>query len=256
MMMPGETLGIAVREGYRATVDGAPVGGRWVAPPRAGNHRLVVRSADGSAVRRVTIFVLAPAKRIDARGYLEGYRIGRYPEDRPRGFIRLTRRDFDLPISPSFEIGQFICKQQPTHYPKFLLVTGANIRRLEGLLGALREAGLTTAHSLFVMSGFRTPFYNAAIGSARRSRHMYGDASDVFLDVAPRDGMMDDLNDDGRSDKADADFLYDLASDLFTGDPALPLGGLGSYPANAWHGPFLHTDGRGRPARWGRGSPD
>jgi len=27
---------------------------------------------------------------------------------------------------------------------------------------------------------------------------------------------------------------------------------LGSYKANAVHGPFVHVDGRGRAARWGR----
>jgi len=252
LVMPGRSLELRLPPGQVATLDGEPIGKRWTAPEMSGNHRLEIAGPDGRIVQTSTVFVLTPADRIDQRGYLEGYRIGRYPRNRPAGFIRLMPGDLDLPVSPSLTIGQYICKQQPGHYPKFLLVTEANLLRLERLLTALRDAGITEARSFTVMSGFRTPFYNTAIGSARLSRHMYGDASDVYVDVSPRDGVMDDLNGDGRINKADADFLYDFASRLFTGLPALPSGGLGSYRANAVHGPFVHIDGRGRAARWGR----
>ena len=57
------------------------------------------------------------------------------------------------------------------------------------------------------MSGFRTPQYNVAGGNtggrAGLSRHMYGDAADVFIDN-DGDGVMDDLNRDGRSSIEDA----------------------------------------------------
>ncbi|WP_420566278.1 D-Ala-D-Ala carboxypeptidase family metallohydrolase [Thalassobaculum sp.] len=252
LVMPGKTIRLDIPAGHTATVDDEPVGRRWVAPEVPGHHRLRVADGAGQEVQTVTLFVLKPASSIDARGYLEGYRIGRYPRNAPPGFIRLGPDDLDVPISPNFTIGQFICKQQPAHFPKFLLVTDANIHRLEVLLAALRAEGVTEARSFFVMSGFRTPYYNAAIGSARLSRHMYGDASDIYVDVDPRDGVMDDLNGDGRITKADADFLYDFASDLFAKRRDVQPGGLGSYAANAVHGPFLHSDGRGSKARWGR----
>ncbi len=252
LVMPGKTVRLDVPPGYAATVDGEPVSKRWIAPETPGNHRLRVVNGDGDLVQRVTLFVLVPASAVDNRGYLEGYRIGRYPRNAPKGFIRLGADDLDVPISPNFRIGQFICKQQPGYFPKFLLVTAANIHRLEVLLAALREEKLTDARTFFVMSGFRTPYYNAAIGSARLSRHMYGDASDIYVDVDPRDGVMDDLNGDGRITKADADFLYDFASRLFASRKDVRPGGLGSYSANAVHGPFVHSDGRGSKARWGR----
>jgi hypothetical protein len=51
-----------------------------------------------------------------------------------------------------------------------------------------------------VMSGFRTPRYNKSGGNtggrANLSRHMYGDASDIFVDN-DGNGTMDDLNRDG-----------------------------------------------------------
>lgn len=46
---------------------------------------------------------------------------------------------------------------------------------------------------------------------------------------------------------ADANFLYDYAEKLFK-EKGLKQGGLGSYKANAVHGPFVHVDARGRPA--------
>jgi len=127
-----------------------------------------------------------------------------------------------------------------------------NKARLETLRENLVADGITDAKTFFVMSGFRTPFYNTAIGSAKYSRHMYGDASDIYIDVSPRDGNMDDLNKDGKITKADANFLYDYAAKLFSKSDKVKPGGLGSYKANAVHGPFVHVDGRGRAARWGR----
>ena len=252
LVMPGKAVSLDIPKGYSASVDGEPVAKRWVAPQKPGHYRLQVVDEAGETVQQVALFVLVPATAIDARGYLEGYRIGRYPRNKPKGFIRLGRNDMDISISPSFKIGQFICKQQPGFFPKFLLVSGENIHRLEVLLAGLREEGITKARTFFVMSGFRTPFYNAAIGSARLSRHMYGDASDIFVDVNPRDGVMDDLNGDGTINKADANFLYDFAERLFASRSDVKPGGLGSYSANAVHGPFVHSDGRGSKARWGR----
>ena len=256
LKMPGETLDLKIPEGLIARVDGAVVVSSWRAPDTPGNHTLVIASWRGQEMLRMSIFVLAPSTGIDDGGYMEGYRIGSYPEATPAGFIRLAQGDDDLPLSPSLTIGQFVCKQQPTHFPKFLLVTTPNVVRLEALLRALRHDGLTAARRFHVMSGFRTPYYNAAIGSAPRSRHLYGDAADIFVDVALRDGVMDDLNGDGVIDKADADFLYDYAENLFAEGSGLPEGGLGPYRTTAAHGPFLHSDGRGIRARWGRGVVD
>ena len=82
---------------------------------------------------------------------------------------------------------------------------------------------------------------------------MYGDAADIYPDVEGGDGVMDDLNGDGRVTRADANFLYDFADRLYRGRSDLDAGGIGAYGANAVHGPFVHVDGRGSRARWGRG---
>ena len=252
LMLPGERLDLALAPGQSATVDGEPLGSGWVAG-EPGNHALEIVDAAGARVANVTLFVMRPSSEIDAKGYLGTFRIGTYPNGTtPRGFIQLeSEADMKLKVSPHFTVGQFICKQQPGLWPKYLLVSGDNLERLETLLASLREDDLTDADTLFVMSGWRSPFYNTAIGSAKLSRHMYGDAADVYVDHSPRDGNMDDINGDGKVTKADANFLYDYSEDLFA-EADVEKGGIGSYKANAVHGPFVHVDARGRMARWGR----
>ena len=62
------------------------------------------------------------------------------------------------------------------------------------------------------MSGFRTPSYNSGGGEtggrADLSRHMYGDASDIWIDN-DRNGAMDDLNKDGKVDIGDARLMLE-----------------------------------------------
>lgn len=253
-LMPGETLTLEAERGFSLAVNGdAPTPiettQRFTAPETPGVHELTVFDLEGR-LARVSVFVLKP---LNGQTVVEGYRIGSYPSNTPEGLIRVTQETLDTPVSPSFMLGQFLCKQQPGHWPKFVLVSPSLLNRLEALLDELKTDNLTRADSFFVMSGFRTPFYNTAIGSARLSRHMYGDAADIYPDVEGGDGVMDDLNGDGRVTRADANFLYDFADRLYRGRSDLDAGGIGAYGANAVHGPFVHVDGRGSRARWGRG---
>jgi hypothetical protein len=82
------------------------------------------------------------------------------------------------------------------------------------------------------------------------SRHLWGDAADIYVDV-DGDRQIDDLNGDGRSDVADARVLYDIVERLERDDqPSVVDGGLGLYRRNASHGAFVHVDARGASARW------
>lgn len=251
-VMPGAGLNINLPAGHALLIDGTRWTSNWRAPASAQTlpAELV---ANGRTVARINIFVLEPHANKDAKGWLNGYRIGTYPRNPPEGFIRLDGpEDREHAVSPHFKLGQFLCKQQPDHWPKYVLVSQDNLFRLEALLESLNADKTIEAETFFVMSGFRTPFYNTAIGSARFSRHMYGDAADIYVDVKPRNGTMDDLNRDGKITKADADYLYDYAQNLYRSRDDLPKGGIGAYRANAVHGPFVHVDGRGSTARWGR----
>ncbi|MAP94537.1 MAG: hypothetical protein CMK07_06250 [Ponticaulis sp.] len=229
----------------------------WTAPDTPGHHEIFLTRNDETI--RLNVFVLTPFSngQMDS---INGYRVGAYnPQPLrgldnylpPTGFIDMQPGMEDIQIAPNFKLGQFICKQQPGHDPTYLLVEPGMLLKLQALLEAANEKGWE-ADTFFIMSGFRTPFYNAAIGNTTTSsRHLFGDASDIYIDH-DRDGVMDDLNGDNKITKADAVALAELAREVAEADKTnWPSGGIGIYDANAVHGPFVHIDARGYPARWG-----
>lgn len=189
------------------------------------------------------------------------YRVGRWPGEvrRPRGeayrvpegFIEVTEAAAAVKVSTHFRLGQFLTKDQRDVWPKMLLLDERLVDKLELLISELRLAGIK-AEGLGVLSGFRTPQYNARgtnSGRATDSRHQYGDAADVYVDVNG-DGRMDDLTRDGRVDMRDAVRLARIVERVEAKYPEL-VGGLGVYRATGSHGPFVHVDARGDRARWG-----
>jgi hypothetical protein len=225
----------------------------WLAPDEPGVYPIRVEDGDGDFVH-LNVLVMHDWSHI-ADGSLHGYAIGSYRSEPlggdpvylpPEGFVEATA--LDVLVSPHFTLGQFLCKQPGER--RFLALSVPLVNKLEALLQAVNEAGIETS-SFHVMSGFRTPAYNAAIGNKTvYSRHLWGDAADIYVDV---DGerQMDDLNGDGRSDVEDARVLYGLAEGLELAEaPTVSDGGLGLYRRNAAHGPFVHVDARGHSARW------
>lgn len=193
---------------------------------------------------------------------LAGYRLGRYPAPQARGsayaapkyLTEVTATQIDHRLSEHFHIGQFLCKQQ-AGWPRYVLVQPRLLQILEAVIDELARRG-QPVRTLAVMSGYRTPAYNRALGNVDHSRHIYGDAADIYVDE-DGDGAMDDLDGNGRLELADAIWLKDLIADLLpaTETAAMPAGGLAVYGATAAHGPFVHVDARGYSARWGLGKP-
>jgi uncharacterized protein YcbK (DUF882 family) len=155
-------------------------------------------------------------------------------------------------MSEHFRLRDFLTHDQQSVWPKYLVLREELIDKLELVIDDLNAHGTRVTH-LSVMSGFRTPQYNArgvgAGGRARDSRHQYGDAADVFVDN-DGDGWMDDLTGDGRVDQRDAQVIIDAAERVELAHPDL-VGGAGLYRATRAHGPFAHVDVRGHRARWG-----
>lgn len=245
-----EASGIGIRDKVGAV--------EVIAPEAAGNYRVTIRSADDLIV--LNLFVMRPATAI-VDGKMGAYRIGRYPKTlfkglpayaSPKGFIEVHREQRNIAVSPHFQLGQFLSKQA-SGWPKYLLLRPTLIIKLERTLENLNKLGVR-ADTFTVMSGYRTPWYNRAIGNrTTSSRHLYGGAADIFVDVDPHDGVMDDLDGDGRISKADADWLFDRLEG-FSAKPwyRRHQGGLGAYGSTPAHGPFVHVDARGYRARWGR----
>ena len=231
---------------------------RWRAPKVPGLYSLMVSGDQMTDSMSLNIFVMVPKKHQQGE-YLNGYRIGNYPKilfkglsqyKPPRGFVEVTADNADTPVSPHFRLKQFLCKQNGG-YPKYLVLKEKLPLKLELILQRLNDKGYR-CDSFHVMSGYRTPYYNKAIGNVKYSRHIYGGAADIFIDENPKDKMMDDLNQDGKSDYKDAAIIYEIIDELY-GKPYYVkfLGGLARYKKTANHGPFVHLDVRGRRARWG-----
>lgn len=222
--LPGETI----------TVEALGRRVEWTAPLKPGLYPIQVDSVT------IQAFVLVPYARLRGE-YINGYRIGRYPARPPAGFIEVTRANENTFVTPHFRLKQFLCKQGGS-YPKYVVLDERLLQKLEHLLDVANDAGLR-ASTFTIMSGYRTPAYNRALGNVPYSRHTWGAAADIFIDENA-DGRMDDLNRDGRSDVRDAELLYRLFDD------AQARGGMGKYRPTAAHGPFVHVDIRDRRARW------
>lgn len=240
---------------------GEPLTGSGLqAPAGSGAWRLSLRGEGWSQeVGDLTVVTRVPFHE-KRDGYLNGYRIGRWPTegsgrtDRyapPAGFIEVTPENQELRVSEHFRLGSFLTKNQRSVWPKYLALDLRLIDKLELVMQELASAGVR-AERMAVMSGFRTPAYNAeGVGEGGRallSRHTYGDASDVWVDN-DGDGYMDDLNGDGRRDTRDAEVMRQAVDRVEAKYPEL-VGGCGVYRDNGAHGPFVHIDARGYRARW------
>lgn len=222
----------------------------WQAPSSAGTYRLDVIDASGRLQTRFNAFVTTPATAV-VRGRLDGYTIGRYPiravkndvvYEPPAGFIQVTMQNESVALSPHFRLRDFVCKQAGA-YPKYVVLQEALILKLERILSMLRAHGYGGA-TLNLLSGYRTPAYNRAIGNVAYSMHLWGGAADVIVDA--------DFNGDGQVDREDAALVSRWLDESDRQSDAQPSqGGLGVYGATRAHGPFIHVDVRPARARWG-----
>ena len=209
---------------------------------------------------KLNVFVMIPYGRLKTK-YLNDYRIGRYPAadsvkagvscESPRGFVEVTEENGNARLSPHFRLRQFLCKQKGG-YPKYVVLKEKLMFKLEYILAKVNEAGYPCM-SFTVMSGYRTPYYNRLLGNSSYSRHLYGEAADIFVDHQPEDNMMDDLNRDGKLDWTDAKVLCGIIERLYGTRPYEKfIGGLAAYEKTPYHGPFVHVDVRGAQGQVGK----
>jgi hypothetical protein len=197
------------------------------------------------------------------RQWLNGYRLGYWPEEKgrvrseayknPEGFIEVTPDNEDTRVSEHFRLRDFVSHDQKDVWPKYVVLREPLLDKLELVIEDLNDHGVN-AEGLRIRSGFRTPAHNFAVrgeGSARDSRHQFGDAADVYVDQEGN-GKMSDLNGDGKVNFADVKMILDAVERVEARYPEL-VGGTGLYAYAGPSGPFAHIDVRGTRARWVRG---
>jgi uncharacterized protein YcbK (DUF882 family) len=234
----------------------------FVAPSQPGVYDLAVKL--DQATRQIddfSVVTLVPFSE-KKNGRIGLYYLGSWPFEsggkaktpnyaNPAGFIQVTPQNADTPVSAHFKLRDFLTKDQYNVWPKYILLNPKLLDKLELTIAELERTG-HPVRNMHIMSGFRTPEYNYTGGNtqgrANLSRHMYGDASDVFVDN-DGNGAEDDLNHDGHVDIRDAMVVQQAVERVEHDHPEL-VGGVGVYPACCGHGPFTHIDVRGYRARW------
>ena len=195
------------------------------------------------------------------RALLNGYRLGYWPQEKgrlrseayrnPDGFIEVTPENEDTRVSEHFRLRDFVSHGQDNVWPKYVVLREPLLDKLELVIEDLNDHGVN-AEGMRIRSGFRTPAHNQAVrgeGSARDSRHQFGDAADVFIDQVGN-GRMSDLNGDRKVNFADVKMILDAVERVEARYPEL-VGGTGLYTGR--NGQFAHIDVRGVRARWVRG---
>ncbi|MGB9589363.1 MAG: D-Ala-D-Ala carboxypeptidase family metallohydrolase, partial [Candidatus Hydrothermia bacterium] len=190
------------------------------------------------------------------KGKLRGYPIGDYPDPtkgasamvegnslqyaHPPGFVMVTESLANLPISPRFKLGEFVCPQ-PDTWPRYLFIKRKQLIFLEELADTLGVPRFR------IVSAYRSPWYNKKMGRGKWSRHQYGDATDIMVDL-DEDWYMDDVNRDGKVDVLDAFAITDAVERLKGkwGN----IFGMGIYNWERERTPFVHVDMRGFDAWW------
>ena len=262
-VLPGSRVVQSVPGGAKAIIEGTQIDFR--APAKPGIYEFEVEIDEARRpIEDISIVTLVPRSQKKA-GKIGTYQLGTWPFERggkprtpryaaPPGFIQVTRENQGFQISEHFQIRQFLTKNQFNVWPKYVFIDPLLIDKLELTIQELQKEGVRVEH-VHVMSGFRTPRYNAGggntAGRANLSRHMYGDGADVYVDNN-RDGQPDDITGDRRVTVADAERFARAAERVERKNHTL-IGGIGIYVACCGHGPFTHIDVRGSRARW-RGS--
>jgi Peptidase M15 len=233
----------------------------WISLASIPGAQMASASVQGGSIHSAeTVFTMRSFGQ-KVRALLNGYRLGYWPQEKgrlrseayrnPDGFIEVTPENEDTRVSEHFRLRDFVSHGQDNVWPKYVVLREPLLDKLELVIEDLNDHGVN-AEGMRIRSGFRTPAHNQAVrgeGSARDSRHQFGDAADVFIDQVGN-GRMSDLNGDRKVNFADVKMILDAVERVEARYPEL-VGGTGLYTGR--NGQFAHIDVRGVRARWVRG---
>lgn len=253
---PGETLDMSSPDGDSwhftsgepLSCEGASV--VWTAPVSHGVFRLTLSSEH--LVQEYALIVVIEASRWRTPT-LNSFPVGLYGDGNSRGdnpdyFIEMNPCDEGVRLSSHFTLGEFLGHVDGP-YPQYLSL---DLRLLDKLEALITEIGgeYPEPVDIHVMSGFRTPLYNSAIGNETDfSAHLYGTAADIWVEGYPPNNLMDDVDRNKRVDVGDGQHIVDIVRRI-EASGGISFGGASAYRWTPLHGPFVHIDVRGRPASW------
>ena len=268
-VLPEEEIKFSIAEEDRDQMYQIELGGKvfeskssftWQAHAESGHYQAVIKEKnnnDSDSKIKINIFVLYPREKQNGQ-YMEDFRIGNYPKipidkkdfySTPEGFLKIDESIMEVNLTPHFKVKQFLTKQS-NQLPQYIAIKESLLLKLELFLAEVNEAGYHT-ETFGIVSLYRSPYFNKKLGNGTNfSRHLYGDAADIYIDTSGNQ-WMDDLNGDGKLNILDANILYDIAVKFDQKKEFAHLaGGLSSYKGNGVRGPFIHIDTRGFHVSW------
>jgi uncharacterized protein YcbK (DUF882 family) len=218
------------------------------APAKPGFYHLaLVHGNEREILPEPALAVIVPFDQKVA-GSLNGYHIGTYiaerfgrgNHERPEGFVEVRPEMLDLQVTKHLKLADFVTHDdQGDVWPKYVALNPRLLDKLE-LVFADLGGSVRPDLAVDVHSGFRSPSHNARVPrAASDSRHQYGDAADIAVDV---DG-------DGRITMTDELLLMLAVERVEEKHPEL-VGGMGMYVSRRYATPYLHIDARGKRSRW------
>ena len=139
----------------------------------------------------------------------------------PQRFVDLNAADASTKVAPNFTLGELMQAWKGQY--------GVYQVHMVEKLQTLRT---NTGGALNVNSGYRRPAYNSSVGGATYSRHMYGDAADMYSSAVSLNSMKNHCNSLGAdyvgmySSHIHCDWRYETLDPAFYGSTAA-----------AWEGP-------------------
>jgi len=208
----------------------------------------------------------------DGSGIIEGYPIGIYPNEDgddvkssisshkeaykpPEYFIKITPENATVQIFEHFRLGDF---SPPNEKGKnhFIALDPRLVTRLENIISGLKEKNLNVT-GLKILRAYLSPYEverlsRKDIKIAKFSRTIYGD-SVIFIVDENNDGIMDDLNNDGKLDNKDLNLIEEIVQNLESQSRLYGGIGLYYYFKDLIHKdtPCIQIDTRGHHSRWG-----
>lgn len=133
-----------------------------------------------------------------------------------------------MKLTENFALEEFKCKSG-ADVPENLIET---VRRLAKNLQVIRDA---VDYPIWINSAYRTPEHNAKIGGKTKSRHLTGEAADIFVGWKKN----------GTKTMLMTTFELQAVIEDLIAKGKISEGGIGYYEG------FIHYDIRGYRARWG-----
>ena len=126
-----------------------------------------------------------------------------------------------MKLSAHFSSDEFKCRDGSKVPVEYL----GNLKALVMVLERIRKE---FQKPIKIISGYRTPEYNARVGGSKKSRHMTAEAADIIIDGV-----------------TSSEIAIKIQGLMAEGE--ILIGGCGLYP-----GRFVHVDVRGgkKPVRW------